>query len=279
MDPLTPVIAGAVVAGSAVAAGITALASGETPAILYPPAVNNAPHTGYTDDMIRRWADTGHGLFPRATKEVRFFTSTPPAGARTLNIVPRTRTPIGNGGADTGGANSLRGSFITQLRVIASEAGLNDCDVRVLAYLAAQESGWGRYCWGHNIGNVKSQGTVWSTSVDTVVRTRQVWCTNYEALGIYLLVDRVNSLDGYGSYPSHAAYYRRFRALVERHYPKYLQGARMGGLEGLMMAEGALGGDNPGGLRYSGLPSLARQTLARGYWNATQRKLGALFVR
>lgn len=282
-----------------VIAGVAGLAAGALSAVVttnvaldaggfwfqYPPAQVG----GYSDDMVRRWADTGHGLFPGATKEVLFYASAPPQGAILVPITDRVRTPIGNLQAtDARGPTGKRAQFLVALRSLLNSNGWGDCDPRCVMLLIANESNWGHASWNRNPINAKSQGGVWARSVDEVVRTRQVYHTNYETNGIYLLTDNtvsritglvVGSLDGYPSYASWGQFFRRFKSLMERRYPGYLTGCRAGGLAGLVVAERALGGENPGGLKFSGASAASRESQARAYWANTAARVGAEFVR
>lgn len=235
---------------------------------------------------VRRWALIGNTPGLRATKEVRYVNELP-ANAREVPVVVPRRTPI-TGRRINGARRDDVLAFLDALRRELQRAGRGDEDVRCNALLYANETAWNNACYGWNGGNVKAQTTVFyplrgrsiEQCADAISREQRVYTTNPTASEIFLLVDRVNSLDGYAGYETCEAFLRRQKDVTfGRNYPGVLSGYRRGGLEGLIEAERAMGGENPGRLIYSGAPAAARELQARAYWNRMNRLLGNSFTR
>lgn len=245
-----------------------------------------------TADDITRWVT-------RDGKEVRFadnrtgmpdpppWTRRPtqmatPPGAKEVPVVAPTRTPL-----VPGGFNRLTGQrvrYLDAIREVLRAAGLGDYDPRIMMILWANESGWDRSCWGYNVGNVKSQNTVYAQSLPELIRTKRVRVTVPESQGVQVFTDNIRSIDGYHVMPDAPTYarYANRVAIVSPNYAtravvvngRTYRGApdalRTGGVDG---AEAfariiSLGGYSPEG------PD-ARARMFRGSWAASERLCGA----
>lgn len=216
--------------------------------------------------LLDRWADT--------RGEVRYGPI--PDNARRIPIVDRRRTPIvplDNRQTTPRGA----AVYFEAMRRLLGDSGRGSEDVRCAGLLTAIESAWGKTAWNHNINNVKAQGSIYAESKQSILESRQVWTTNQEATEIYLLIDRVNSLDAYHGYSDFSTYFRRSKMLLQRVYPGVIEAWERGELDGLLAGERILGGEainGRSGPRYSASFAIQRVATARWFWSRFSMIMG-----
>ncbi|MBL8228997.1 MAG: peptidoglycan-binding protein [Bryobacterales bacterium] len=238
-------------------------------------AVRN-PVASISNESITRWVT-------RDGKEVRFATreglpqyaswTRPvifplPPGARNVPVIAPYRTPLVPGGFNRLTSDRVR--FLDAIRAALSAAGLN-WDARVMMPLWANESGWDRANYGNNVGNIKSQGSVYSPSYARLIETRQVAVTVRESVGVMVFADRVRSIDGYHAF-STAAHYARYCERIFSSYPGALRALQSGGLEGAQAFAHAL--QSRRGHHYS--PASVEDAVAmfRGSYNRSAALIG-----
>ena len=233
-----------------------------------------------------RFADNRTGMPDPPAWTHRPYQMAVPPSAREVPVVSPARTPLVPGGFNR--LTGERARYLDAVREVLRAAGLGHYDPRILMILWANESGWDRACWGYNIGNVKSQNTVYAQSLPDLIRTRRVRVTVPESIGVQVFADNLRSIDGYHVMPDPATY-ARYADRVAIRSPNYsgrtvsvsgqtYRGAedalRRGGIDG---AEAfarivSLGGYSPEG------PD-ARSRMFRGSWAASERLCGARWVR
>lgn len=225
-----------------------------------PPSPPGRPGT-YTADILQRWVDS-----PNEVK-----TTPPPSGARPVTLVyPRSTAPFDRN-ANTG-SREIRRAMFAYLRKALRDAGRGNEDVRVTMLRVAIESGWlrrGRSFY-NNWGNIKAQNHVWCTSKEDAKAGRNLKTDIGDATVIFVLKDRLNSVDAYPGFPEVSQYLAFDKRLLTRRYPDALAGAIEGGERGLIKAETALG---RGG--YSSAPTAVRLVTAAAYWRIQRNLFGA----
>lgn len=237
-----------------VVGGVSSLAS----RVASGPAVVNGR---YSDELLTQWRNSP-GEIAFTDSGARLPSDAHPA---TL-VLPRSTAPFPRS-ANTGSRETRRAMF-RYLRDALREASRGDEDVRVVMLRIAIESGWLRVAWHWNLGNVKAQRHVWSRNWSTAV-AGQLQTDIGDADRIYILRDRLNSVDGYPGFATLGTYLAFDKRILVRRYADALVGAREGGYDGLVKAETAFG---RGG--YSSAPLLARLATARWYWDRCKALFG-----
>lgn len=184
------------------------------------------------------------------------------ADARIVPIVPINSTPLVPHASENDGASQAA----ALKRFAAAWKGVDSAiDPRCGYCLFVKESGWsGNGSHHFNSFNMKCASVIYGTP--ELIRERKIWSGVREAVGIYLVVDRVNSFDAYTAFASHESYAKYAHRVLSRSYSRTIEGWRAGGLEGLVEAEKALArGD------WSGATESARETGARAYWARMSR--------
>lgn len=215
----------------------------------------------YTNELLQRWVDS-----PNEVK-----TTAPPSDARPVQLVyPRSTAPFAQN-ANTG-LREVRRAMFAFLRKALRDAGRGGEDVRVAMLRIAIESGWlrrGRSFY-NNWGNIKAQNHVWCTSKEDAKAGRNLKTDIGDATVLFVLKDRLNSVDAYPGFPAVSQYLAFDKRLLSRRYPDALAGAIEGGERGLMKTEAALG---RGG--YSSAPTPVRLATAAAYWRIQRNMFGA----
>lgn len=257
------VIAGVVAGGGVVTVGGYFAAR----AVLGPVTKERNPSTIPIDEdyraLLQRFARRD-GVIDRPA-EYR-LAKTQPAGTRQVPIVMRLRTPTGNPQPlPPERYPSNRKPWLEQslrnLRAAMVDAGRGSEDVRCAFCLTVIETGWGKIGWNWNMGNVKGSSAYYGNA--ETIASGVMWTKTPESNGVYVLVDRVRSLDCYHSFPNWSAYCR-YQARLFTEYPNFrgVIGAwSAGGLQGLFEGERILA---RGG--YSGSGTVARLADARAFW-------------
>lgn len=206
----------------------------------------------YRDETLEAWLNS-----PNECK----YTA-PHADAHAVELAyPRDTAPF-KSNADTGNREVRRAMF-RFLRDAMRDAGRGDEDVRCMMLRTAIESGWirrGRSFY-FNMGNIKAQNHVWSTSRADAKAGRNLKCDIGDSAVIFILKDRLRSTDGYPGFRSLGDYLRFDKRVLERRYPAALAGYRRGGKEGAVEAETSFG---RGG--YSSEGTVSRLATLEGYW-------------
>jgi hypothetical protein len=249
---------------------------------------------GHRDNPIRAAAETVRNPPgpPSAAWLQRFANSrayhrvdTQPDNCYAIPIVGRVYTPIVPNPQRLS-VLRVRGMTTQVIQTIKTQlvqADRADEDPRCVWILWALESGHGRSIWNLNCGNIKTGPNLQGNPQIITASPPTIWTPLSNPKGVYLLIDGLNSFDGYFSYNALSDYMRDQKRLFE--FPLYnrngtsvLGGYRRGGLDGLMQAAEAL---SRGG--YSGptvpAPALAlsifqRQRDHRSLWNLYMRAAG-----
>lgn len=169
-----------------------------------------------TDEEIERWitrdgkevrfADNQTGMPPARQWTHRPYRFAIPTTAKEVPVAAPRRTPIVPEGFNRMTGERVR--YLNAVRGILQRAGLGSYDPRILMILWANESAWDRASWGNNLGNVKSQGTLYCQDYPTLLRTRKVWTTVPESEGVQVFIDGLNSIDGYHTFSDPSVYAR-----------------------------------------------------------------------
>ena len=259
------------------------------------------PGAPLTDEDIQRWitrdgnevrfADNRTGMPAAREWTHRPYQVAIPASAQEVPVIAPFRTPV-----VPQGFNRLTGErvrYLDGIREILRGAGLGAYDPRILMILWANESGWDRATWGHNLGNVKAQGTVYCQDYPTLVRTRKVRTTVPESRGVQVFADNLASIDGYHVMPDFTAYARycdrvairaplyagRTVVVAGQAYRGAADALARGGLEGAEAFARIISPPSRGGLGYSPELPDARAAMFRGSWAASARLCGSRWVR
>lgn len=199
-----------------------------------------------------------------------------PSGARLVPLIDPPRTPFPDARALTtrvATSSELYRASLAETKRILRASGRGDEDARCVNWLWQKETGWGRSCWGRNLGNRKAGPLTYASP--ELIRSGQVYTSHAQASAVYALVDRVNSLDVYNAFDSWEASCRDEKRLFEfSRYAGVLEGYRQGGLEGLQAAITAMhrGGYSPGVLA-------TKVAECSWYWRLASRLAGEEFVR
>ena len=225
-----------------------------------PPSIVNGR---YSQEILDTWR--------RSPREIALVSEGAriPADARPARLVlPRSTAPFARN-ADTG-SREVRRAMYRFLRDALRAAGRGDEDVRVVMLRVAIESGWLRAgrSFHNNLGNIKAQGHVWATDWPTAMRG-ELSTDIGDARLVYILRDRVRSVDGYPGFESLSDYLRFDNRVITRRYPLAKAGAIQGGEAGLVRAEEALG---RGG--YSPAGPTERRIMAWAYWRRSRAMFG-----
>lgn len=243
-----------------------------------PPAPARQPARVITDHELLRWVSRDgqelrfaslQGVPERAGRwTFRSRQAAIPPDAHPVPVMLPVRTPLVPGGFNRLTFERVR--YLDAIRHTLRQAGL-DWDARVLMPLWANESGWDRFAYGNNMGNIKSQGSVHAPSFPEMVRTRTVHVTVPESVGVMVFTDRWQSIDGYHVFATPADY-ARYAARIFARYPGALRALQHGGQEGAAAFARALQG-NPRH-RYSPAPvdSAVREFL--GSWRRSHALIG-----
>lgn len=294
----------------AIAAAATASAGGLAYGAWYVATRGNLTHAlrrpitsggPLTDNDIERWitrdgnevrfADNRTGMPPHREWTHRPYQMAIPPNAQEVPVIPPFRTQV-----VPGGFNRLTGErvkYLDGVRSILSAAGLGAYDPRILMILWANESGWDRSSWGHNLGNVKSQGTVYAQDYPTLLRTRKVRVTVPESRGVMVFKDGLQSIDGYHVMPDFATYARycdrvairaplyanRTVTVAGRTYRGAADALQAGGIGGAEAFARIISPPTRGALGYSPELPDARAAMFTGSWRASERLCGARWVR
>lgn len=190
-----------------------------------------------------------------------------PAGTHEVPVVSPTRTPL-----VPEGFSALRPSVVRFFQAVKRAlvaGGLGSWDARIIAQLWANETGWDRGNFGHNAGNVKSQGQVYAESWDTLRATKRVHVVTPEARAVQVFVDFIGSCDGYLAFDSFGDYARYFGRVIATRYAAAVPAAQRGGLEGAVAFARVLGA---GG--YSPESADGRERQMRAFWSRWQSIVG-----
>jgi hypothetical protein len=179
------------------------------------------------------------------------------ADAHLVPILPINSTPLVPNASENNGASQ---AAALKRFAAAWKAVDGSIDPRCAYCLFIKESGWsGQGSHHFNSFNMKCASVIYGTP--ELIRDRKIWSGVREAVGIYVVTDRVNSFDAYTAFASHDTYAKYAHRVLSRSYPATIRGWRTGGIDGLIEAEKALArGD------WSGAPESARESGARGYW-------------
>lgn len=254
------------------------------------------PGQPLTDLDIERWitrdgnevrfADNTTGMPPAREWTHRPYRYAVPTGAKEVSVFSPRKTPLVPEGFNANSGERVR--YLNAVRALLQRAGLGSYDPRILMILWANESAWDRACWGYNIGNVKSQGTLYSPSYPTLLRTRKVFTTVPESEGVQVFKDGLASIDGYHTFndPSVYARYANRVSIIAPNYAnrsvvvngRTYRGApdalTVGGIDG---AEAFARIISAGG--YSPENGDNRSRMFRGAWNRSAQLCGAGWVR
>lgn len=236
---------------------------------LLPRGENALPITDEYRALLERFARR-NGIIDHPA-EYR-MAETMPAGARQVPVLMRKRTPTGTPltlPLERYPSNNKPWlvQSIKNLRSAMVEAGRGSEDVRCAFLLTAIETGWGKIGWNYNLGNVKGSSAYFGNP-DTI-KSGFMWTKTPESNGVYVLVDRVHSLDCYHSFDTWGGYCRYQGRLFSPQYPIYngvKEAWTVGGVMGLYAGEDILA---KGG--YSGTGSVGRRTDAYAYWRRMRR--------
>lgn len=237
-----------------------------------------------TDQDLTRWvsrdgnevrlADNRTGVPDPPPWTHRPYQAPIPPGAHEVPVVSPVRTPLVPSGFNRLTADRVK--YLDAVREVLRVAGLGQYDARILMILWANESGWDRSCYGWNLGNVKSQGTVYASSLPEILRTKRVHVTVPESQGVQVFADRVASIDGYHVMPDAPTYARYCDRVVIRS-PRYAgaeAALRTGGVDGAAAFAQILSSAG-----YSPEPASSRVAMFRGAWAASARLCGSRWVR
>lgn len=191
-----------------------------------------------------------------------------PSGAKHVPVIPIQRTPLVPEGFIP---RSTGYKYLNAIRRVMRSIGW-DGDARPVFLLLARETGWDHCAWNYNHGNVKAQGTVFVRDLETLLRQKMIFTTNQECVGIHVLIDNSPSCDGYPSYDSHEAFFRRLKRVFDGYGASELLNS--GTYEDAIRFARKLGEK-----RYSPATADARERDMRAEWPLWAQRLGAHWTK